>query len=256
MRRQGGFTYVGVIVLVAIIGLVGAATLRVGILMQRAAAEEELLEIGATFSDALRSYAAATPKGQPTHPQSLGDLLKDPRFPGVRRHLRKLYIDPITGGAEWGLITAGEKGGILGFYSLSDSAPLKISNFDIRFPGFDNRKKISDWKFTATGQNVVATGSTAAPAPANPEPISPPPPRQPMPEPQEPPKPVEVPAEPVTPDPDGDKEPDEQKDPQEPQEPPAPAPDNRPNPDRPAPTPLNPVPPATPANPIKNPTRQ
>jgi type II secretory pathway pseudopilin PulG len=52
-------------ILVAIIGLVGAATLRVDALMQRAAAEQELLEMGATFSEALRSYADATPPGQP-----------------------------------------------------------------------------------------------------------------------------------------------------------------------------------------------
>jgi type II secretory pathway pseudopilin PulG len=253
MRKQGGFTYVGVIVLVAIIGLVGAATLRVGTLMQRAAAESELLEIGATFSDALRSYAAATPKGQPTHPQSLGDLLKDPRFPGIKRHLRKFYHDPITGSAEWGLVTAGDgKGGILGFYSLSDSAPLKISNFDARFPGFDNRKKISDWKFTATGQGVIVTGSSPAPMPANPAPISPPPPRQPMPEPQEPPKPPaeQPPADAPAPGADESKDPPDQKDPQEP---PDPAPDTP----APAPAPIPaPLPAPAPVNPVKPPIRQ
>lgn len=190
MKRQAGFTYVGVIVLVAIIGLVGAATLRVGTLMQRAAAEEELLEIGAAFSEALRSYAAATPKGQPTHPQNLGDLLKDPRFPGVKRHLRKLFVDPITGTQEWGLLTVGDgKGGILGFYSLSDSAPLKVANFDARFAGFEHRKKISDWKFTAAGQGVVVSGSAPATSPApDPTPISAPPLRQPQPPAMEPPQ--------------------------------------------------------------------
>jgi type II secretory pathway pseudopilin PulG len=243
MRGQGGFTYVGVIVLVAIIGLVGAATLRAGTLMQRAAAEEELLEIGAAFSDALRSYAAATPKGQPTHPQSLGDLLKDPRFPGVRRHLRKFYHDPITGTAEWGLVTAGDgKGGILGFYSLSDSAPLKVANFDARFAGFDNRKKISDWKFTAAGQAVVVTGSSpAAPPEPNPAPISPPPPRQPMPE---PPQPAENPAPaPQPPDPDN----------AAPEEPPAQDPDKPAEPQE--PTPL-PAPQPNPSPPTRNPTKQ
>lgn len=64
-RRAAGLTYLPVMILVAIIGLVGAATLRVDALMQRAAAEQELLEMGATFSEALRSYADATPPGQP-----------------------------------------------------------------------------------------------------------------------------------------------------------------------------------------------
>jgi type II secretory pathway pseudopilin PulG len=104
LRREAGFTYVGLIVLVAIIGLVGAATLKADALLRRAAAEEELLEIGAAFSAALTSYAEATPRGQPAQPPSLEELLKDPRFPGVRRHLRKIFVDPITGKAEWGIV--------------------------------------------------------------------------------------------------------------------------------------------------------
>ena len=63
--RQSGFTYLGLIILVAILGLVGAAGLKMGSLLQRQIAEQELLDIGAQFSDALYSYAAATPPGQP-----------------------------------------------------------------------------------------------------------------------------------------------------------------------------------------------
>ena len=43
--RQEGFTYLGLIVLVTVVGLVGAATLKIESLMRRAEAEEELLEI-------------------------------------------------------------------------------------------------------------------------------------------------------------------------------------------------------------------
>ncbi|MEF9927501.1 MAG: type II secretion system protein, partial [Massilia sp.] len=100
--RQAGFTYLGLIIFVTIIGLVGAATLKIGALLQRAAAEEELLDIGAAFSAALDSYAAATPQGASPYPPSLKELLKDPRVPGVRRHLRKIFVDPLTGKAEWG----------------------------------------------------------------------------------------------------------------------------------------------------------
>ncbi|MES2317562.1 MAG: type II secretion system protein [Pseudomonadota bacterium] len=146
-----GFTYLGLIILVAVIGLVGAAALKVGSLLQRAAAEEELLEIGAQFSEALRSYAAATPQGQPQQPPGLADLLKDPRFPNPRRHLRKIFVDPVTGKAEWGIIYLGDKIGVLGVYSLSDRQPLKIANFDIRFQNMDNKLHISDWKFLMAG---------------------------------------------------------------------------------------------------------
>jgi type II secretory pathway pseudopilin PulG len=162
-RRQAGFTYVGLIVLVAIIGLVGAATLKVDALLRRAAAEEELLEIGAAFSAALTSYAEATPRGQPPQPPSLEELLKDPRVPGLRRHLRKIFVDPITGKAEWGIvwlnkgngINGGAGSGVVAVYSLSQSRPLKLANFDTRFQNFESREHISDWKFGVTGQGVA-----------------------------------------------------------------------------------------------------
>lgn len=164
-RRAGGFTYLGMIILVVIIGLVGAATLKIGSLLQRAAAEQELLDIGAAFSDALQSYAAATPPGQPQQPPSLQELLKDPRYPTVRRHLRKLYVDPITGKQEWGIMYLADKVGVVGVYSLSDAQPLKIANFDARFQNFENRRHISEWKFTPSGQGAVAPPPVVPPTP-------------------------------------------------------------------------------------------
>ena len=164
-RAQGGFTYLGLIVLVMVIGMVGAATLKIGALMQRTAAENELLETGAAFSEALRSYAAATPQGQPQQPPTLAELLKDPRFPGVRRHLRKIFVDPMTGKAEWGIVYLGDKKGVIGVYSLSAAKPFKVANFDARFINFENKQKISEWRFTAGGQGLVAPGATPSMAP-------------------------------------------------------------------------------------------
>jgi len=180
--RHGGFTYLGLIFLVAIIALVGAAGLKVGTLFQRAAAEEDLLFIGAAFSDALESYAAATPQGQPAQPPTLQDLLKDPRFPGTRRHLRKIFVDPMTGKAEWGVLYLGDKVGVIGIYSLSQAKPLKVANFDARFLGFENKEKISDWKFVVNGQSLAGkTEMTGAPVPALPPqaPLVPPAPAEP-----------------------------------------------------------------------------
>lgn len=154
--RQAGFTYLGLIIFVFIIGMVGAATLKIGALLQRAHAEQELLEIGAQFSTALRTYAEATPRGQPAQPRTLQELLRDTRFPNPRRHLRKIFVDPVSGKAEWGLVTAGEGGRILGVHSLSQATPLKVGNFDKRFPGFENREHISDWKFMAEQQGAAA----------------------------------------------------------------------------------------------------
>lgn len=165
-RRQRGFTYLGLIILVAILGLIGAAGLKMGSLLQRQAAEQELLDIGAQFSDALYSYAAATPPGQPQQPPTLAALLRDPRFPQVRRHLRKLFVDPVTGRAEWGLLYQPGSNGIIGVYSLSQAAPLKVGNFEARFAGFEGKAHFSEWRFMVDARVsfVPSAGPAAVPA--------------------------------------------------------------------------------------------
>jgi len=62
----------------------------------------------------------------------MNDLLRDRRLPGVRRHLRQIYVDPITGRSDWGLI-ASPDGGIPGMHSLSQAEPINRQGF-----GFDD----------------------------------------------------------------------------------------------------------------------
>ncbi|WP_229262936.1 type II secretion system protein [Duganella radicis] len=180
-RRQNarGFTYLSLIIVVAIIALVAASAVKLGSVLQRSRAEQELLDIGAAFSDALKSYADATPQGMPTQPPSLKELLKDPRFPGTRRHLRKIFVDPMTGKAEWGIVYRGDKIGVLAVYSLSDAKPVKIGNFPARYSGFEGKSHISDWKFmpaaeAPAGGNVVVTQQTSPMTPQS-NPLSTPP---------------------------------------------------------------------------------
>jgi type II secretory pathway pseudopilin PulG len=212
-RRSCGFTYLSLIILVAIIGLVSASALKLGSVLQRSRAEQELLDIGAAFSDALQSYANATPAGFPPQPPSLKELLKDPRFPTVRRHLRKVFVDPMTGKAEWGISYLGDKVGVLAVYSLSDAKPVKIGNFPQRFQGLAGKQKISEWRFAATGGTLPVPGQNQQPgavevkpgmplpgspatpippAPVTPQPAPPPPP-EPEPQPEPPPEPAPEP---------------------------------------------------------------
>lgn len=145
--RAGGFTYLGLLILMAIIGIASAATVQVGSILQRRAAEEELLDMGTAFRDALVSYANATPAGQQRSPQSLHDLLKDPRYPGMRRHLRKLFADPMTGREEWGILLSLDGKGIAGVFSLSNATPIKIGNFDAPFQYFEGKTSYRAWQF-------------------------------------------------------------------------------------------------------------
>ena len=196
-------------------------------MLQRSRAEQELLDIGAAFSDALQSYANATPAGFPPQPPSLKELLKDPRFPTVRRHLRKVFVDPMTGKAEWGITYLGDKVGVLAVYSLSDAKPVKIGNFPQRFQGLAGKQKISEWRFAASGGTLPAPGQNQQPGAVEVKPGMPPgSPPAPVTPPGSPPAPVPPPDAPPAPEP-----PEEEKPAMEP-EPPAAPPQEPPQPEQ------------------------
>lgn len=144
--KEQGFSYVGLLILVGILGAMFAATVTAGAQMQRRAAEEELLFIGKQFHNALKSYYESTPRGASPYPKQLSDLLLDPRTSGSRRYLRQIFVDPLTGKAEWGTVAA-PGGGVMGVYSLSQETPIKVSGFDSEFENLANKTRYSDWLF-------------------------------------------------------------------------------------------------------------
>jgi type II secretory pathway pseudopilin PulG len=144
--RAQGFTYLGLLLLIALLGLSASATVTLGVIVQRRAAEEELLRIGSEMRAAIFSYSRMNTGLGNQYPPSLEALLKDPRFAQTRRHLRQIYIDPLTGKADWGLIQAPD-GGIAGIYSKSSAKPIKIANFAQPLEHFANAQSYRDWKF-------------------------------------------------------------------------------------------------------------
>lgn len=145
--KARGFTYVGLLILLAIIALASSVTIQGVALLQQRAAEEQLLLVGEEFQSALQRYAQATPVGQRTQPAALKDLLNDPRYPTARRYLRQIYVDPLTGTRDWGVLRGKE--GIVAVYSLSPRQPLKISNFPLRHAEFAGATSYSKWIFTS-----------------------------------------------------------------------------------------------------------
>lgn len=152
--QSHGFALLGLLILLAVIGIATSATVTLGVVVQRRFAEEALLDIGREFQMALQSYAGATPAGQSPYPASLQDLLNDPRAPGIRRHLRQLYADPLTGKTDWALIPPFDRQGIAGIHSRSERQPIKQENFDAEFVGFAHRSTYVDWQFKI-GQTTV-----------------------------------------------------------------------------------------------------
>jgi type II secretory pathway pseudopilin PulG len=155
--RCAGFTYIGLLILVAVMSLSMTVVAEVWQSTQQRDKEEELLFVGNQIRRAIGMYAA----NAASYPHSLEDLLKDPGFPGVRRYLRKIYRDPMTGRAEWGLVKA-DGNSITGVYSLSDAEPFKQSGFSLADQDFEGKKKYSEWVFFPN----AAQGSPAAIAPA------------------------------------------------------------------------------------------
>ncbi len=154
--RTGGFTYIALLIVIAVMGAALAEAGQVWYAEVQREREQELLFIGHQMRAALVSYYN-TGAG---YPMSLEDLVKDPRIPATKRHLRKIYPDPITGSTKWGMVK-GPNGGILGVYSLSDDEPVKKSNFDFADRMFEGKTKYSEWIFMIPPRNIQVPANAA-----------------------------------------------------------------------------------------------
>ena len=146
--RQQGFTYLSLLLIVAAMG-VGLAAF--GELASHAAQREkeaELLFVGDAYREAIGRYYESSPAGNKVYPRSLEQLLKDERFAFTRRHLRRLYRDPVTG-KDWAVVEAPE-GGIMGVRSASEAQPSKSANFPAGYEVFEGAQRYADWQFVYT----------------------------------------------------------------------------------------------------------
>ncbi len=148
MRCQysSGFTYIGLLFFIAIIGITLAMASTLWSFAQQREKERELLFIGHQFRHAIGLYYERTPGTIKRYPSRLEDLLEDNRYVTTQRYLRKIYRDPMTGTHQWGLVSA-PTGGVMGVYSLSESVPIKTSNFSSEDSTLDSAKKYVEWQF-------------------------------------------------------------------------------------------------------------
>jgi type II secretory pathway pseudopilin PulG len=147
--KQEGFTYLALLIAVAVGGAVLAAVGELTSHAQQREKEAELLFVGQQYREAIRAYYERSPGGAKRYPMKLEDLLADSRYPTAQRYLRRPYPDPMTGSAAWGLVDA-PGGGIMGVYSLSDAPPIKTGAFSKRDESFSDAVRYADWKFFYT----------------------------------------------------------------------------------------------------------
>ena len=145
-NKECGSVYLMMLFVVAFVGLVAATATSVWSTQRQRDREAELLAVGSEFERAIQSYYESSPGLIKSYPPRLEELLKDNRFLYPKRHLRQIYVDPMTGERDWTLVMAAQ-GGVMGVASSSDKKPIKTQRFDDRHAQFDGKNRYSDWLF-------------------------------------------------------------------------------------------------------------
>ncbi len=156
-----GFAYLALLVVIIIIGIsLGAAT-RYWSNISLREKEKELLFRGDQYRTAIARYV----KANSGFPQSIDDLVKDPKTASAH-YLRQKYKDPISG-KDFTEMRDPATNRIIGVYSPSEKEPLKQANFPEQDQDFEGKTKYSEWQFVyklALGQPGAIPGQPGATA--------------------------------------------------------------------------------------------
>jgi hypothetical protein len=173
LRSSAGFTFIGALVMVVILGIVAARAVVVWKTALQREKETELIFRGMQYMNGLRRWywpkgiptaqaapgttpapgtAPSYPNGLPAGvagPKELKDLLKGSGA-SPTPCIRKLFKDPMTG-KEFEPIK-GLDGRIVGVRSTSAAAPIKQANFpfDLDPSDFEGKNSYKDWLFDCT----------------------------------------------------------------------------------------------------------
>jgi len=158
IRLEKEFVYIWALFAVALLGIVMAGIGEVWQTKAQREREQELLFVGEQFRKAIMSYYNNATGGPKQYPESLEDLLLDDRSSTSKRHLRKIFLDPMTNSYKWGLVTEPipkqtteinfiDDAGIIGVYSHSKKIPIRVKNFPDGYADFSKAESYQDWKF-------------------------------------------------------------------------------------------------------------
>ena len=142
-RSEAGFTYIGLLALIVLIGIVLAAAGQVASTTAQREREAELLFVGHQYREAIGRFVNLNRR----YPPSLAQLVDDAQgAPTMVHYLRRLYADPITGSADWTLVPAPD-GGVMGVTSASAKTPLKRDGFEPVDETFKDAGTYAGWAF-------------------------------------------------------------------------------------------------------------
>jgi len=134
---QSGVTYIGLLLVIVLMGIATAALTPLWSTTVQREEEEELLFRLGEFRRAIAGYR----QDHGRYPRKLEDLLEDKTQFQVRRYLRRIYPDPMTGEADWKLEFLVDKSGVIAgirdLHSRSEAEGFR------KIPDKGNR--YSDW---------------------------------------------------------------------------------------------------------------
>jgi len=103
-----GFAYLAMLFAIAVLGIGLVAASEIWSTTVRREKQIELEWTGAQYVAAISSYYYASPLGARKYPNDLQELIEDKRYVTMRRHLRALYANPLTGARDWEVIKASD----------------------------------------------------------------------------------------------------------------------------------------------------
>lgn len=145
-RSSSGFTMLAVLAALTLLGLSLQGVMWVVSTQTQREREWELLQVGAEIRAAIGRYVESSPGVAPQWPPSLEALLDDRRSVSLRRHLRRVYPDPLTRSADWGIVRAPD-GGVAGVFSKSEARPIREGGLDLAMFGLGPAARYSEWRF-------------------------------------------------------------------------------------------------------------
>lgn len=147
---SGGFAYLGVLALVAVMGIMMSRAGGLGAVGARREREAQLLFAGDQIVQAIGRYYREGPQAG-CHPPDLDTLV-------TGRYLRRRYFDPMTGSFDWGVIRDAQ-GNVRGVYSRSQRAPLRHAGFASDYRGFSTAARYRDWRFEHRAHGAAASAA-------------------------------------------------------------------------------------------------
>ena len=145
-NRQLGFSYLIAIFLVAVTSVLALVAVQRASMADQREREAELLFRGEAIRLAITQYYIGSPGQSKQYPHALSDLLEDGRPTHKIRYLRQIYVDPMTGTTDWGLIKDANDN-VMGVYSKSTRTPIKVDGFQPGEESFRAATQYQGWRF-------------------------------------------------------------------------------------------------------------